>query len=477
MKLSELFPEISFCRNPEISSLAFDARRAREGSLFFCLRGRNADGHDFIGEAARRGAVAAVTEEEISSPIPTVTVADARRALALCSKAFYGNAADRLKIFAITGTNGKTTTAHILRSIFAAAGINAGLLGTNGAEYGGAHYPTDMTTPDPPELHRLFADMERAGVTHVAMEASAHALALKKTDGIFFAAAGFSNLTRDHLDYFGDMENYKRAKISLFTRGRAACACVNADDPVGREILARAELPALGCGFSEECGLRVTSVRAEKSGSRVVMEYGGRAAEIVVPLAGRYNVYNAVLAAGLAFSAGITESAIARGIADLGRVDGRFETYDAGGVRVIIDFAHTDDGLKNLLTAAREICGGRLIVVFGCGGDRDRTKRPIMGRVAAENADLAVLTSDNPRSERPEDIIADIARGIKGEKGVDYLIEPDRRRAIETALGVATAGDVVVIAGKGAENYIEAGGVKYPYSDRECLAEIIGRRQ
>lgn len=461
----------------EVSSLVFDASEAREGSLFFCLRGRDADGHDFIGDAAKNGAVAAVAEEERESAIPLVLVGDARAALAIASGRFYGSPAEKLKLFAVTGTNGKTTTAYMLKSIFEAAGFSAGVIGTNGAEYAGKRTYTGMTTPDPPQLHALLADMARAGVTHVAMEVSAHALALKKTEGIKFAAAGFSNLTRDHLDFFGDMETYKRAKFLLFEPSRAEIMCVNADDPAGKELLSRGGIPAISYGFSRGAVLSIRRFDPLGETSAAEFSFGGRIIAPEIPIRGRYNVQNAALATAMALAAGIEPSAAVRGLKNLRRVDGRFETYYYGGKTIIIDFAHTDDGLKNLLAAAREMTVGRLITVFGCGGDRDRTKRPIMGRVAYEHSDFVIITSDNPRSERPEAIISDIAEGIKGVENVDYRIEPDRKKAITGALLRAAAGDTVVIAGKGAENYIEAGGVKYPYSDREFVLGLIEKRK
>ena len=472
MKLGDIIENCGEYSATEIVKIAFDTADVVPGTLFFCLKGNSADGHDFIRRAEESGAVAAVTEKDAEAGIPLIKVKDTRSALSLACKRFYGCAADRLQIFAVTGTNGKTTTTNMLKCIFEADGIKTGLIGTNSVEYCGIVRPATLTTPDPTLLHRLFAEMYSAGVTHVIMEASAHALALKKLDGIRFSAVGFTNLTRDHLDFFGDMETYKRAKLSLFSSRFSFSLCVNADDACGREIIESADAEIYSYGAENECRFRAENIVMTNKGS--VFTLGGRKAQLNTP--GKFNVYNALCAVSMASAAGTPMKNILEGLKNFKGVEGRFEAVSFNGGSVIIDFAHTDDGLKNILTAVREFTPGRLITVFGCGGDRDRSKRPLMGRAAAMLSDIVVVTSDNPRGEKPEDIISDIENGIKTVGIVDYFLEPDRKKAIRRALELMEKGDTTVIAGKGAERYQEIRGVKYPYNDREYVLELIGEK-
>lgn len=472
MKLGDIIENCGEYSATEIVKIAFDTADVIPGTLFFCLKGRAADGHDFIRLAEERGAAAAVTEKDAEAGIPLIKVGDTRSALSLACKRFYGRAADRLKIFAVTGTNGKTTTTNMLKSIFEADGKKTGLIGTNSVEYGGIVRPATLTTPDPTLLHRLFADMEKTGVTHVIMEASAHALALKKLDGIRFSVVGFTNLTRDHLDFFGDMEAYKRAKISLFGSCFSPVACVNADDACGREIMECADLEICSYGVENKCRFRAENIVLTGNGSGFML--GGGKVKLKVP--GKFNVYNALCAFSMASAAGTPTENIIDGLNSFRGVEGRFESVSFNGGSVIIDFAHTDDGLKKILTAVREFTSGRVITVFGCGGDRDRSKRPLMGEVAARLSDIVIVTSDNPRGEKPENIISDIENGIKTVGNVDYFLEPDRKKAIRRALELMKNGDTTVIAGKGAEKYQEISGVKYPFNDREYVLGLIGEK-
>lgn len=478
MRLDELIDDCpAEVAGTEIAGIAFDTREVKEGSLFFCLRGSKHDGHDFLGEAEWRGAVAAVAEERRDiHKLHLLIVENSRKALALASKRFYGSAADRLTLAAVTGTNGKTTTAHMLGKILRANGFGVGIVGTAGVTIGDSVRPSPLTTPDPPFFHSTLRDIENSGCTHAVTEASAHALALDKLYGTVFAAAGFTNLTRDHLDFFGDMQSYGRAKAKLFTPDMTRCACINISNEGGRALKNVTSVPTIAFGMGEG-DVRADDVIFRRGTASFEVSAFGSRERVELDTAGTYNVENALCALSMAIALGIAPSAAARGLNGFKGVAGRFETIACEFGTVIVDFAHTDDGLRNLLNAARAMTEGRLIVVFGCGGDRDRTKRPIMGRVAGELADYVIVTSDNPRSERPESIISDVLAGIKGVKEVDYTVEPDRGRAIELAVNSMRTGDVAVIAGKGAEKYIEAAGVRYPFDDRERAERAIEARK
>lgn len=473
MKLSKLLDECKNYGDTEIKNIVFDTARVEKGSLFFCLKGVKNDGHDYAARAYEKGAAAVVAQRRVEADVPQIICEDTRHALSIAAKRYYGSAADRLKIFAVTGTNGKTTTTYMLKAIFESNGFNTGLIGTNAVEYGGTVYPATLTTPDPTELHEIFARMEKAGVTHVVMEASAHALALKKLDGIRFKAVGFTNLSRDHLDFFGDMENYKRAKLLLFKKECSDFACANAEDVCSEEIVSLNK-NAILYGLNGNAAVRAKDLKLSEKGSKFTVEYCGNKAEAVVSLPGKYNVYNALCALSMALSSGISLTDACEGLKKFSGAEGRFETVHFSRGTVIVDFAHTDDGLQKLLSAVREFACGKVITVFGCGGNRDRTKRPVMGKIAAQNSDVVIVTSDNPRYERPEDIISDVENGIKTVKNVHYFVEPDRKKAVEKALSMMTRGDVTVIAGKGAEKYQEIKGVKYPYNDREYVLKLIG---
>lgn len=451
----------------EISGIAFDTAQIKNGSLFFALKGVNSDGHDFIGEAKRRGAAAAVVEHKERVRLPQICVGDARSAFAYASKRFYCNAADGLVISAVTGTNGKTTVTYMLKSILEHTGKSVGLIGTNEITFCGKTEPAKLTTPDPDKLHAIFSRMKEDGVSHVVMEASAHALALKKTDGINFAVGAFTNFTRDHLDFFGDMENYKQAKMRLFSQ--CGFACVNND----AEFVPTPKCETVTYGLTENADIYARNVNMTPSGSSFDVCYRGQTQSAQINLTGKFNIYNALCAVGMALGLGVSLTDACNGLAELKSVSGRFNVFQAKKGAVIVDFAHTDDGLANLISAVREITSGSVITVFGCGGNRDKTKRPVMGNVAGRLSDCVIVTSDNSRYENPNDIISDIMQGITASGIDEYYIEPDRRKAIAKALGMMKEGDSVVVAGKGAENYQEIRGVKYPYSDIEFIKKAI----
>jgi UDP-N-acetylmuramoyl-L-alanyl-D-glutamate--2,6-diaminopimelate ligase len=469
-------------RDREVSAVVQDSRQAVPGSLFVAVRGFHSDGHRFIPQAVRQGAVAVVAEAAAgpspSIAVPVIRVADSRAALARLAAAFYGHPSRRLALVGITGTNGKTTTSYLARAIIVAAGRSAGLIGTIDYRIGDAVYPAPNTTPESLDLQRLLAEMAAKGLDHCIMEVSSHALALGRTAGCEFRVAAFTNLTRDHLDFHGTVDAYFRAKLLLFT-GLApdAAAVVNADDGRAAEIIRSTRARIITFGLAAASDIRpVGSVGHGIDGLAFTAATPAGRVEVASPLVGRHNVYNILTAIG---------------IGAMQAVPGRMEKVEAGQpFGVIVDYAHTEDALERLLEAVREVAAKRIITVFGCGGDRDRTKRPLMGAAALRGSDIVVITSDNPRTEDPLAIITEIEAGMRGAGvraaeprdlvraggGAAYLVVPDRREAIGTAVGMAEPGDVVVLAGKGHEDYQIIGGQKHPFDDRDEARSAILRR-
>src|SRR5215218_5193051 len=453
----------------EVTGLAYDNRLVAPGTLFFCVSGFTRDGHDFAPDAVARGAAALVVERPLGLGVPEVLVDDVRAAMAPAAAAFHGDPTADLCAVGITGTNGKTTTAFLIRGLLEAAGRRTGLLGTVTAVVGGAERPMVRTTPEAIDLQRTFDEMRDAGDEAVVMEVSSHALALHRADAIHWAVAIFTNLTQDHLDFHPTMEDYFLAKRRLFESGPQT-AVINVDDPYGARLAA--ELPdAVRVGIdSPDAQLRATGIDGDGIGSTFTVD----GLTLRSPLPGRFNVLNALGAIAAVRALGVDDATIAAALPHAARVPGRFEPVDEGQpFAVLVDYAHTPDSLHNVLRAARPLAAGRVIVVFGAGGDRDRAKRPLMGAVACEHADVVVVTSDNPRSEHPEAIVAEILEGC--EQGVET--EVDRRAAIDRAIGLAEPGDVVVIAGKGHEQGQElAGGRKVPFDDRAVAREALRAR-
>ena len=455
----------------EITGLAYDNRRVGPGTLFFCVPGFTRDGHDFAPDAVARGAAALVVERPLGLGVPEVLVDDVRAAMARAAAVFSGDPSRRLQVVGITGTNGKTTTAFLVREVLEAAGIRCGLLGTVKSVIGGEERTVERTTPEAIDLQETLAEMWATGDRACAIEVSSHALSLRRADGVHYAVAVFTNLTQDHLDFHPDMEDYFAAKARLFGELAPGVAVVNADDPYGRRLAESLER-CVTYAISSEADWRVTDLKTGFGGSDFVLWTPAGEAAVHIPLPGRFNVLNAVAALAVADALGVGLDDGVRALADAGRVPGRFEPVDAGqDFAVLVDYAHTPDSLENVLLAARELAGhrgpqgrgpSRVIVVFGAGGDRDRGKRPVMGEIAARLADVAIVTSDNPRSEDPEAIIDAIVAGAG--TAVERCV--DRRDAIARAVGLAAAGDVVVIAGKGHEQGQEfAGGRREPFDD------------
>jgi UDP-N-acetylmuramoyl-L-alanyl-D-glutamate--2,6-diaminopimelate ligase len=457
-------------RPVEIRDLAHDSSRVTDGALFFCVRGSRADGHDFAAEAVSRGAGALVVERPVDAAVPQLVVEDSRAAMAIAADVFFGEPTKRLDVAGVTGTNGKTTTTFLLRSILEAAGRQTGVVGTVEWIVGGEHRMAPHTTPEAIELHRLFHEMLERGDEAVALEASSHGSALQRLDRTRFAALVFTNLSQDHLDLHGTMEEYFQAKRRLFTSAQPPPAAVNVADEQGRRLATELggshRAPLVTFGFADDAEVRPEALELSAHGSR----FRAAGIELETPLRGRFNVENVLGAVAAAMLLDVPDEAIADGVRRMTGVPGRFEAVDEGQpFAVVVDYAHTPDSLDIVLHAARDLGDGRVIAVFGAGGDRDRGKRPLMGRIARERADLAIVTSDNPRGEDPLAIIEDVLQGA----GVDVEIDPDRRSAIRRAVGMAEPGDVVVIAGKGHEQGQEIGGVVHPFDDREVAREAI----
>jgi len=455
-----------------VSSVCYRSDDARPGALFFCVPGSTSDGHAFAGDAVSRGSTGIVVDRWLELDVSQVKVPDVREAMGPISAAFYGWPADGMTIVCVTGTNGKTTTTFLLEAILRADGRTPGVIGTTGVRIDGRPEPFPRTTPEAPDLQRLVATMVDEGVTAIAMEVSSHGLHQHRVDGIRYTVAVFTNLTQDHLDYHPSMEEYFLAKSRLFTPAMSDRAVVNLDDARGRDLVGSG-LPTITYGLAPESDVRATDVESTAEGIAFLAD----GVPIRSALRGSFNVENALAAFATARSLGIEDGVAADAISSVRVVPGRVETVEVGqGFLVLVDYAHTPDSVENVLRAARSLTDGRLIVVLGAGGDRDRVKRPLMGRAATANADLAVITSDNPRSEDPLEIIAEITPGAERgaeEGGGRFVVEPDRRAAIRLAMEEASPGDVVVVAGKGHETYQELADRRIPFDDRAVAEDEL----
>ena len=461
-----------------VAGLEYDSRRVQPGFLFFAFPGARADGREFAQQAIDRGAVAAVSE----LPAPGgfrgawIEVEHGRQALALAARNFYGNPAERLKLTGVTGTNGKTTTTFLIDAVLRSAGITTALVGTIEYRLAGEVRAAVNTTPESLDLYRIFQELEQAGGTHATMEVSSHALALGRVYGITFHTAVFTNLTRDHLDFHHTMEDYFAAKHLLFASGDSgsaapAWAVINHDDPYGRRIHPAPH--TLRYGFEEGADLRGSSLNMNFEGLRFTVQQGAERVRLTSPLVGKFNAYNILAACGAALSYGLDWNTIATAIANCPRVPGRFESVQQGQpFLVVVDYAHTDDALRNVISVARELHPKRVITLFGCGGDRDRSKRPLMAQAASQASDFVVLTSDNPRSEDPIAIMNDALVGLRRFDTL-HIVEPDRAKAIRAALKEAEAGDIVILAGKGHETYQVLKDRVIHFDDREVARGVL----
>ena len=477
MRLHELvtdLPDVRFTEdNPEVLGLATDSRKVRSGDLFVAIRGgEEQDRHPYVKDAIAAGAVAAVVEEVVEShSAPLVEVPSTRQALSILSKRFYGSPDSALKLVGITGTNGKTTTAYMTYAMLAAVDMNPGLVGTVEYLIGDRSAHSSNSTPEANELQSMFREMVEAGCQSAVIEATSHGLALGRVGGMEFDVGVFTNLTRDHLDFHRSQEAYLSAKALLFDNLKTdAYAIVNVDDTAHSEILSRCRAKVLRYGYSASADIRIMEGQTDWRGVRIELKTPEGPQEIESILHGQFNFWNiaAVVATGMAL--GVSKEVTAQAVREV-KVPGRFETVNRGQLfGVVVDYAHTPDGLENVLQTAKDLTDGRLICVFGCGGDRDRGKRPEMGRVAAKFADLSFVTSDNPRTENPGSIVNEI---IPGLGSAPHFVEVNRRKAIEGAIHSANPGDLVLIAGKGHEDYQEIGRERIHFDDREVAREVL----
>ena len=486
MRLSELLQAVGEAPigagdDVEVAGIAIDSRRVRPGDLFVALAGAHTDGRRHVAEAVARGARGVIAAGEVEAAGATVVRADApRRLLGRLAARVAGDPSARLKLVGVTGTNGKTTTTYLLEAIWHAAGFRPGVLGTIAYRFDGASRPAPLTTPEAPELQALLGEMRAAGTTHVAMEVSSHALAQERVAGCRFDAAVFTNLTRDHLDFHGDLEGYFAAKARLFLEFLPAggkpdpVAVVNVDDPAGARLAALLSTRCVRVGRAARADVRPLEIDTTLAGTRGVLALGRARVPFESPLVGAPHVENILGAAAAAWALGVAPEAVARGLAEVEPPPGRLEQIAGPGFTVIVDYAHTPDALARALDVLRPLTSGRLVTVFGCGGDRDRGKRPLMGEAAARRSDLVVLTSDNPRTEDPLGILADVEQGVRAAGMRDHVVEPDRRAAISQAVALARPGDLVLIAGKGHEDYQIVGTDKRHLDDREEVRRALG---
>ena len=482
MKLSEIIKDLEVLSatadmDTEIGGVSYDSRRTEPGDLFVAVKGFTSDGHRFIPTAMEKGAAAVLCEDIPADGTPYVQVRDCRLGLALASRNLFGDPAGEMTIIGITGTSGKTSSSYLIKHMLETkAGAKVGLIGTNGHMIGQEFLHSEYTTPESYELQKLFRRMADAGCTHVVMEVSSHSLALERVAGVRFDVALYTNLSQDHLDFHHTMEEYAAAKKKIFSM--CSAACVNADDAWADYMTQDADCPLLRFGVeNEDADLRAEKVALSASGVRFEACFGDESADTSLAIPGLFSVHNAlgVMAVGLVLGLPLEDCAAA--LRSAKGVKGRLESVPTDGdYAVIIDYSHKPDALENVLKTLRPVTRGRLIVLFGCGGDRDRLKRPIMGAIAADLADLCIVTSDNPRTEEPEAIIDEIMEGFRG-KATSVLRICDRREAIRTALDNARAGDVILLAGKGHEDYQIVGHEKHHMDEREIVAEYLESRK
>lgn len=464
--------------DPTVLSIHNDNRKVEAGSLFICIKGYTVDGHDFAQDAVEKGAVAVVSERPLSLEVPVIIVKDTKRAMAVLADAFYHSPSQKLQVIGITGTNGKTTTSHLTEHLFAYAGKKTGLIGTMYTKIGDRVQETKNTTPESLTLQKLFSDMVKEDVDTSIMEVSSHALVEGRVHGTNFDIAVFTNLTQDHLDYHGTMDEYKRAKGLLFAQlgnqfnqSEPKFAVLNADDEASKQYQASTAAFVMTYGLQAEADVYATDIEMTSRGTSFLLHTPVGSAPVTVKLVGKFNVYNILASVATALVAHIPLTTILEGLKELPAVAGRFEIVDAGqNFSVIVDYSHTPDSLKNALETISEFASGQTYVVVGCGGDRDRTKRPIMANIACDYADYAIFTSDNPRSEDPASILAEMEQGVKGRT---YEVVIDRKEAIEQTVAKASKNDIILIAGKGHETYQIIGTETFHFDDREVAKEAI----
>lgn len=481
MKIADIAALLGYLETPyqgEITGIQYDSRKVKPGDLFVCLRGLETDGHKYAAKSVAAGAAALLVEEILPDlDIPQIKTGDTRRALATVAEAFYGYPGRRMKLFGITGTNGKTTTTHLVKHVLEAFGKKTGLIGTNHILIGDQVIPSTHTTPESLEISYYLKEMADAGCEYAVMEVSSHGLSQGRVSALDFRGGVFTNLTQDHLDYHKNFEEYLAAKLILFRSlgqtGASAFAIVNGDDNYGKDFIAACAAPVFTYGLTEGADFFASAIAMSAQGTRFDLEYDEKKYRVKIPLLGTFNVYNALAAIALLHREGLPLPFIIDAISRVEQVRGRFQKVDYPyGPVVLVDYAHSPDGLINILKTAKEVKKGKLILVFGCGGDRDKTKRPIMGNIGGQWADFSIITSDNPRTEDPDAIITMVEAGMK-ESGGEYIILADRRAAIREAISRAADDDLVVIAGKGHEDYQIIGKEKHHFDDFEEALEAL----
>ena len=462
----------------DIANLRCKLGEDLEGALFFCLHDEKGQGIIEAIQAKQKGAFAIVSEKQLELDIPQIIVPNVRKAMATMASAFYDNAVQDLKVVGITGTNGKTTTTYIIKNILEKAGHSVGLIGTNCNMIKNEVLATSLTTPDPIELHELFYKMREAGCDYVVMEVSAHALYFDKLEGVQFEVGIFTNLSRDHLDFFENFDNYASAKFKLFNPLFTKCAIINSDDEYGRQFAKDTKIERLlTYGTDNPADCFAVDLKLNMQGSSFFINLCDQVEEMRFTIPGRYNVMNSLAAAACTYALCVSMEHIKAGLGDMKGVDGRYNVYHSPhGFDVVVDYAHTPDGLENILKSVRDITRGRIINVFGCGGNRDKTKRPIMGEISGAIANYTIITSDNPRMEDPNTIISEIEKGISNITH-NYCKLENRKLAIEYALSIAQKGDTILVLGKGAENYQDIQGTKYHFCDAEVVNECLAKEK
>lgn len=463
----------------DVNGIATNSKLVKKGDIFICLNGENFNANDYVEEAIKNGASFVISDQLLAND-KIISTSDARESYALISKNYFSRCCDKLKLIAVTGTNGKTTTTNLIGEILRDAGLKVGIIGTEGANYNNKLTPTGFTTPDPYALHSLFKDMYENGVEYVVMEASAHAIELKKLSGIKFEIGVLTNITEDHLDYFKTMDNYSKCKLSFFNKNNMKLAIVCADDDYARTLIDNVDVPLVSYGLEMPSDIFAVNVDTSFDSTKFVCNCLNEVFPIKTNLIGNYNVENSLAGITVARSIGVPSKLLQMSLRYIKPVEGRFNVITCKGINIVIDYAHTPDGLEKVISTARELTKGKVVTLFGCGGNRDRLKRPIMGDIASRLSDIIVITSDNPRFEEPLEIIEEIKKGVSG----DYLVIENRKNAIEKAIELCETGDTLIIAGKGGEKYQEIKGEKLPYNDfdvvygafRNQISEVNGEQ-
>ena len=480
MKLWELLTELPYVEdtrgdmNTEIRAITSSSREKTDKGLFFCIVGARFDAHDYAWEAVENGCTALVVEHYVELNVPQIRVNNGRAAMARIADAFYGHPSRRMRMIGITGTKGKTTTTYLLKSICESAGLKCGIIGSTGTLVEDQHLDSKLTTPDPIDLQRTLRMMADEGVQVCCMEVSAHAIDMNRLDGMSFEVGCYTNLSQDHLDYFYTMDRYFETKKRFFTDGMAHNAAVNADDETSGKLLPDLKQPHITYGICVDADVFARDIEITEEGVRFTVQlHGMNEIRIHMHMTGMFNVYNALAAASCALIMGIAPEKIREGLETVTRVPGRIEVLQTGTpYKVILDYSHSPDALENILKTVRQFTRKRVIALFGCGGDRDKGKRPMMGEIGGRLADYCILTSDNPRTENPMVILAAIEKGIK-PTGAKYEVIENRREAIAHALQIAEEGDVIVLAGKGHETYQEIMGIKRPFDEKVIVSELL----